>query len=47
MLTCQVTAVLYDLRFDLTKFWLNEVPQITFERPVAFDLGWKQWQYLH
>ena len=25
VLICQVTTVLYELRFDLTKFWLNEV----------------------
>ncbi len=41
VLICQVTTVLYELRFDLTKFWLNEVNSLTFERPVAFDLGWK------
>eukprot|EP01036_Dinobryon_divergens_P040410 gene40410-53420_t len=37
----QVGAVMYDLRFDLQAFLLNELSVFELRRPVAFDLGWK------
>ena len=40
-LICQILIVLYDLRFDLQKFFMNEIEYFTLQRPVALDLGWK------
>jgi len=37
----QLVAVMYDLRFDLQAFFLNEIAVFELRRPVAFDLGWK------
>eukprot|EP01041_Mallomonas_annulata_P011032 gene11032-23057_t len=41
VIVLQVGAVMYDLRFDLQAFLLNELSVFELRRPVAFDLGWK------
>lgn len=41
IIALQIGSVMYDLRFDLKAFWLNEINVFELRRPVAFDLGWK------
>ena len=41
MLAMQVLKVLYEHRFDLKAFYLNEINEISFDRPLVLDLGWK------
>lgn len=41
ILVLQIVLVMYEYRFDLKSFYLNEVSVLQLERPVAFDLGWK------
>jgi hypothetical protein len=40
-LVIQVFRVLYDQRFDLKKFYYNEISTLELDRPLVMDLGWK------
>ena len=41
ILVFQVISILYDNRFDLQKFYNDEISTFSLARPVALDLGWK------
>ncbi len=41
VLVVQVFFTLYEHRFDLTKFYFNEISTLELERPLVMDLGWK------
>lgn len=41
IISVQIFRIMYELRFDLKAFYLNEISTIELTRPVVFGLGWK------